>query len=60
MIANQVIQTSIDELSSITKVDLCVVDLDGTQIASTFEMADLNPLSIRYFIDSPADSQVKQ
>lgn len=60
MIANQVIQTSIDELSSITKVDLCVVDLDGTQIASTFEMADLKPLSIRSFIDSPADSQVIQ
>ncbi|NBH82824.1 PucR family transcriptional regulator [bacterium C-53] len=60
MIANQVIQTSIDELSSITKVDLCVVDLDGTQIASTFEMTALNPLSIRSFIDSPADSQVIQ
>lgn len=60
MIANQVIQTSIDELSSITKVDLCVIDLDGTQVASTFEMTDLKPLSIRSFIDSPADSQVIQ
>lgn len=60
MIANQIIQTSIDELSSITKVDLCVVDLDGTQIASTFEITSLNPLSIRSFIDSPADSQVIQ
>lgn len=60
VIANQIIQTSIEELSTITKVDLCVMDLDGTVIASTFEADDIKPLSIRSFIDSPADSQVIQ
>lgn len=58
MIANQIIQTSIDELSVITKTDLCVMDLDGTPVASTFEADDIKPLSIRSFIDSPAASQV--
>ncbi len=58
MIANQVIQTSIDELGSITKVDLCVMDLDGTTIATTNPTSDLKPLSVRSFIDSAADSQV--
>ena len=37
MISNQVIQTSIDELKNITKVDLCVMDLDGLVVAATFE-----------------------
>lgn len=58
MIGNQIIQTSIDELSSITKVDLCVMDLDGTTIASTSSAEELKPLSVRSFIDSAADSQV--
>lgn len=59
MIANQIIQTSIDELSAITKVDLCVLDLDGSTVATTFDN-DFSPVSIRAFIDSRADSQVIQ
>ena len=35
MISSQTIQTSIDELKAITKVDLCVYDLSGTPVAST-------------------------
>lgn len=60
MISNQVIQSSIDELRDITKVDLCVMELDGTQAASTFNADGIKPLSIRSFIDSQADSQVIQ
>lgn len=58
MIGNQIIQNSIEELKNITHVDLRVVDLDGTQVASTYEGAEVSPISIRSFIDSPADSQV--
>ena len=36
MITNQIIQTSIDELKNITKVDLCVIDLEGITVATTF------------------------
>ena len=37
MISSQVIRTSIEELKSITKVDLCVLDLEGNIVASTFK-----------------------
>ena len=36
MISNQVIQTSIDELKTITKVDLCVIDMEGTTVAVVY------------------------
>ena len=58
MITGQIIQNSIDELKMITKVDLCVFDLDGIELASTFEKIDLAINLIRDFADSPADSQI--
>ena len=41
MISNQVIQTSIDELKTITKVDLCVIDMEGTTVASVVYLRSL-------------------
>ncbi|MBO5208149.1 MAG: helix-turn-helix domain-containing protein [Lachnospiraceae bacterium] len=58
MISSQVIKTSIEELKSITKVDLCVLDLEGNTVASTFEPNDLSMSLITGFVNSPADSQV--
>ena len=58
MISNQVIQTSIDELKAITKVDLCVFDLEGMVVASTFEHIDFDTALINSFALSPADSQI--
>lgn len=58
MISNQVIQTSIDELKAITKVDLCVFDLEGIIAASTFEQIDLDTTLVSSFASSPADSQI--
>jgi len=58
MISNQTIQTSIDELKAITKVDLCVYDLSGVIVASTSEKMDLSDDLISGFANSPADSQV--
>ncbi len=58
MISNQVIQTSIDELKAITKVDLCIFDLEGMEAASTFEQIDLDTSLISSFALSPADSQI--
>lgn len=58
MISSQTIQTSIDELKTITKVDLCVYDLSGTAIASTAEKMDITADLISGFANSPADSQV--
>lgn len=58
MISNQIIQTSLDELKNITKVDLCVYDLDGSQMAGTLEQVDLKTGILIDFAKSPADSQV--
>ena len=37
MITNQIIQNSIDDLKSITRVDLVVYDLEGQVLAKTTE-----------------------
>lgn len=58
MISSQVIQTSIDELRAITKVDLCVFDLEGKEVASTFDTEEVLRDMITGFVTSPADSQV--
>lgn len=58
MITNQIIQTSIDELKAITKVDLAVYDLTGMPVATTMEQSDITDNLISSFANSPADSQV--
>lgn len=58
MISSQIIQTSLDELKGITKVDLCVYDLTGEWVAGTMESLALQPGLLRDFAGSPADSQV--
>lgn len=58
MISSQIIQTSIDELKAITKVDLCVYDLNGSLVAATTSQVELSAAIISGFANSPADSQV--
>jgi len=58
MITSQIIQTSIEELKAITKVDLGVYDLNGMVVAATMERNDIAGDMIRGFANSPADSQV--
>ncbi|MBQ9140519.1 MAG: helix-turn-helix domain-containing protein [Lachnospiraceae bacterium] len=58
MLSSQIIQTSIDELKSITRVDLCVYDSVGAVMATTMEMTEINSRLINGFVVSPADSQV--
>ena len=58
MISSQTIQTSIDELKAITKVDLSVYDPTGMVVASTTSQDDIAGELISGFASSPADSQV--
>lgn len=58
MISNQIIQTSMDELKAITKVDLCVYEPSGIQVAATADNRDIDAGLISSFALSPADSQV--
>ena len=58
MISQQVIQTSIDELKAITKIDLCVMDTDGLTVATTFDNDEVSVGLVTNFVHSPADSQI--
>lgn len=58
MISNQILQSTIDGLKSISHVDLCVIDYDGKIAAKTFEDANVCIPDALAFKDSAADSQV--
>ena len=60
MISNQILQTTIEGLKGITRIDLCICDIEGKVLASTFSDAEEYESSILAFVDSPADSQVIQ
>jgi len=60
MISNQILQSTIDGLKGITRIDLCIIDTEGKVQATTFPDAEnyVNPALA--FVESPADSQVVQ
>ena len=60
MISNQILQTTLDGLKGITRVDLGICDTEGKVLASTFTDAEESESSVLAFVDSPADSQVVQ
>ena len=60
MISSQVLQNAIDELRAITRIDLCVLDLEGRNVVSTFQGDDIPSDTVRLFVESAADSQVIQ
>ncbi len=60
MISNQILQSTIDGLRSIARVELCVVDVDGKAIAATSEEMERCVGAAQDFAESPADSQEVQ
>ena len=58
MISNQILQTTVDGLKEISRVDLCVIDAEGKVVAKTFDNVAKCTADALVFIDSPADSQV--
>ena len=58
MISTQVLANCIEELKGITRVNLGIFDLDGQEVASTFEENGVSREMVKVFADSPADSQV--
>ncbi|MCD8222264.1 MAG: helix-turn-helix domain-containing protein [Clostridiales bacterium] len=60
MISNQILQSTIDGLKGITRIDLCICDTEGKLLASTFSDAEEYENAVLAFVDSPADSQVVQ
>lgn len=58
MISNQILQNTIDGLREITRVDLCILDMEGQMLASTEQQPEDLSSEAAAFIASPADSQV--
>lgn len=59
MVSTQILQAALDDLKSITRVDLCITNPEGKLEAGTFEIdeQELNIMEIRSFAQSGADSQ---
>ena len=56
MISNQILQNTIEGLKNIARVELCVMDTDGKEVASTADMGNCSKAAVE-FASSPADSQ---
>lgn len=57
MISNQILQSTIEGLKGITRVDLSVIDVEGKVLASTFKETIDYQEAAESFSKSPADSQ---
>lgn len=60
MISNQILQNTIDGLKTITRIDFCVMDTDGSVLATTFSDSENYKEAALNFVDSQADSQMMQ
>ena len=60
MISNQVLQSTIEGLRGITRVDICVMDTEGKPLATTITNLEEYEEAVLAFVKSPADSQVLQ
>ncbi|MBS6194818.1 MAG: helix-turn-helix domain-containing protein [Clostridiales bacterium] len=58
MISNQILQSTIDGLKSISRIDFSVADADGKTLATTFQEYEIGVSEILHFAESQADSQV--
>ena len=56
MISNQILQNTIEGLKAIARVELCIMDVDGKEVASTVAMHECEKPAVE-FAQSPADSQ---
>ena len=58
MISNQILQNTIDGLKSITRTELCVCDIEGKVLATTFSEAETYGLQV-YMVGRLASFQVE-
>ncbi len=60
MISNQILQNTIEGIKTISRMELCVVDIDGKVIATTGLEIEQYASAAMNFAQSPADSQEVQ
>lgn len=57
MISNQILQSTIEGLKGITKIDFAIFDVEGKMVVSTEEDFVVDTNDITSFVTSPADAQ---
>ena len=57
MISNQVLQNTVEGIKAITRIDLCVMDVEGKALATTMNNAEEYENAVLTFVGSPAESQ---
>lgn len=60
MISNQIIQSTIEGIKNITRVEICMMNVEGQVVSSTFEDTQGYEKAVVSFADSQADSQEVQ
>jgi len=60
MISNQILQSTIEGLKAITRTELCVMDVEGRPVASTYAGASSYESAVRAFVETSAESQIIQ
>ena len=60
MISNQILQNTIEGVKGVSRIDFCVLDTEGKELATTFEDTWNYESAVLSFVESPADSQVIQ
>ena len=58
MISNQILQSTIEGLKGISRIDFCVTDSEGNILAATYQDQEIGYSDILSFAQSQADSQV--
>ena len=58
MISNQILQSTIDGLKGISRIDFGVADTEGKILATTYQNHEIGQQEILTFAESQADSQV--
>ena len=58
MISNQVLQNTIEGLKEISRTDLCIMDVKGKNLASTFAENVSVFVEVKAFAESQAESQL--
>ncbi len=57
MITNQILQSTIDGIKGITRIDICVTNMEGNILAATMKEDSSYKEMVVDFVSSPADSQ---
>lgn len=57
MISNQILQNTVEGLKAITRIDFCVMDVEGKPLANTFSEQCSYEEDVLAFVKSPADGQ---